>query len=135
MLKQSMKKQLVMGEAETQQSTTPKRPGSTIAPPEAKMAARPDSMTSYRNPKQEVIPSEAQLPGYAEGTEELEDDQLQVALKLSAQEVQRDPTETPNTGGSAASSSPSGFAGSPASKATWYSNIENKRQDQRSELC
>ena len=99
------------GEPETQQSTTPKRPGSTIAPPEAKMAARPDSMTSYRNPKQEVIPSEAQLPGYSEGTEELEDDQLQVALKLSAQEVQRDPTETPNTGGSAASSSPSGVAG------------------------
>ena len=32
----------------------PKRPGSTIPPPEAKMAARPDSMTSYRNPKQEV---------------------------------------------------------------------------------
>ena len=41
----------------------------------------------------------------------MEDDQLQIALKLSAQEVQRDPTETPNTGGSAASSSPSGFAG------------------------
>ena len=32
-------------------------------------------------------------------------------LKLSAQEVHRDPTETPNTGGLAASSSPSGFAG------------------------
>ena len=100
------------GEPETQQSTTPNRPGSTIAPPEAKMAARPDSMTSCRNPKQEVIPSEAQLSGYSEGAQESEDEQQQVALKLSAQEVQRDPpTETPNTGGSAASSSPSGFAG------------------------
>ena len=99
------------GEAETQQSTTPKRPGSTIAPPDAKMAARPDSMTSSRNPKQEVIPSEAQMPGHSEGTEELEDDQLQLALKRSAQEIQRDPTEPPNTGGSAASSSPSGLAG------------------------
>ena len=98
-------------EVEAQQPSPPKRPGSTIAPPEAKMAARPDSMASYRNPKQEVIPSEAQLPGYSEGAEELEDDQLQMALKLSAQEVHRDPTETPNTGGSAASSSPSGFAG------------------------
>ena len=98
-------------EVEAQQTSTPKRPGSTIAPPEAKMAARPDSMASYRNPKQEVIPSEAQLRGYSEGTEEMEDDQLQMALKLSAQEVHRDPTETPNTGGSAASSSPSGIAG------------------------
>ena len=92
-------------EVEAQQASAPKRPGSTIAPPEAKMAARPDSMASYRNPKQEVIPSEAQMSGYSEGVgEELEDDQLQIALKLSAQEVQRDPTETPNTGGSAASS-------------------------------
>ena len=98
-------------EAETQQSSASKRPGSTIAPPEAKMAARPDSMASYRNPKQEVIPSEAQMPGHSERHEELEDDQLQKALKMSAQEVQRDPTETPNTGGSAASSSPSGIVG------------------------
>ena len=75
------------------------------------MAARPDSMTSYRNPKQEVIPSEAQI-GQSEGIgEDLEDDQLQIALKLSAQEVHHDPYETPNTGGSAASSSPSGLAG------------------------
>ena len=51
------------------------------------------------------------MPGHSEGTEELEDDQLQKALKLSAQEIQRDPTETPNTGGSAASSSPAGIVG------------------------
>ena len=50
-------------EEEVQQTSTPKRPGSTIPPPEAKMAARPDSVTSYRNPKQEVIPSEAQMQG------------------------------------------------------------------------
>ena len=99
-------------EAEAQQTSAPKRPGSTIPPPEAKMAARPDSMASYRIPKQEVIPSEAQMPGCSEDAgEELEDDQLQITLKLSAQEVHHDPTETPNTGGSAASSSPSGIVG------------------------
>ena len=50
--------------------------------------------------------------GQSEGIgEDLEDDQLQIALKLSAQEVHHDPYETPNTGGSAASSSPSGLAG------------------------
>ena len=116
-------------EVEAQQTSAPKRPGSTIPPPEAKMAARPDSMASYRNPKQEVIPSEAQMPGYSEGVgEDLEDDQLQMALKLSAQEVHHDPTETPNTGGSAASSSPSGVAGVQISAITWYSNIQNYRR-------
>ena len=52
---------------EEQPSSTPKRPGSTLQLPEAKMAARPDSMTSYRNPKQDVIPSEAQDQGTSEG--------------------------------------------------------------------
>ena len=99
-------------EEEAQQTSTPKRPGSTIPPPEAKMAARPDSMISYRNPKQEVIPSEAQMQGHSEGIgDELEDEQLQIALEVSAKEMYHDPTETPNTGGSAASSSPSGLAG------------------------
>ena len=41
----------------------------------------------------------------------MEDEQLQLALELSAKEMYHDPTETPNTGGSAASSSPSGLAG------------------------
>ena len=69
-------------------------------------------MTSYRNPKQEVIPSEAQMQGHSEGIgDELEDEQLQIALELSTKEMYHDPTETPNTGGSAASSSPSGLAG------------------------
>ena len=99
-------------EVEVKQTSTPKRPGSTISPPEAKMAARPDSMASYRNPKQEVIPSEAQMQGRSEGIgDELEDEQLQLALELSAKEMHHDPTETPNTGGSAASSNPSGLAG------------------------
>ena len=49
-----------VNEEEEQQSSTPKRPGSTLQLPEAKMAARPAMMTS-RNLKQDVIPSEAQV--------------------------------------------------------------------------
>ena len=99
-------------EEEAQQASAPKRPGSTIPPPEAKMAARPDSMASYRNPKQEVVPSEAQMQGRSGGIgDDLEDEHLQLALAQSAREIQHDPTETPNTGGSAASSSPSGQLG------------------------
>ena len=52
------------GVDERQRSSTPKRPGPTLQLPEAKMAARPDSMTSYRNSKQDVIPSEAQKPKF-----------------------------------------------------------------------
>ena len=99
-------------EEEVQQTSTPKRPGSTIPPPEAKMAARPESMTSYRNPKQEVVPFEAQMQSRSGGIgDELEDEQFKLALAQSAREMYYDPTETPNTGGSAASSSPSGQAG------------------------
>ena len=59
--------------------------------------------------------------------DELEDEQLQLALAQSAREMQHDPTETPNTGGSAASSSPSGQAGVQAPTTAWDSNIEDKR--------
>ena len=72
------------------------------------MAARPDSMTSYRNPKQEVIPSEAQIQGQSEGIcDNLEEEQVRMALERSTKEMFHDPAETPDTGGSAASASPS----------------------------
>ena len=95
-------------EEEAQQTSPPKRPGSTIAPPEAKKPAQPESMASHRNPKQEVIPSEAQMKGRTGGIgDDLEDHQLKQALARSVLDIQHDPSETPNTGGSAASSIPS----------------------------
>ena len=96
------------GVEEGQPSSTPKRPGSTLQLPEAKVAARPDSMTSYRNPKQEVIPSEAQVQGQSEGAmDNREEEQFRMALERSTKEMFHNPTETPDTGGSAASASPS----------------------------
>ena len=56
MPKQNLKKK----RGEEPRSVTPKRPGSALQLPEAKMAARPASMSS-RNMKQDVIPSEAQV--------------------------------------------------------------------------
>ena len=88
-------------------SSTPKRPGSTLQPPEAKMAARPASMSS-RNMKQDVIPSEAQVQDQPrDDDEDLPDDDLKRAMELSKQQTYHDPTETPDTGGSAASAGPS----------------------------
>ena len=96
------------GVDERQRSSTPKRPGSTLQLPEAKMAARPDSMTSYRNSKQDVIPSEAQVQGQSEGIgDNLEEEQVRMAVERSTKEMFHDPAETPDTGGSAASASPS----------------------------
>ena len=93
---------------ERQRSSTPKRPGSTLQLPEAKMAARPDSMTSYRNLKQDVIPSEAQVQGQSGGIgDNLEEEQVRMAMEQSKRDMFHDPTETPDTGGSAASASPS----------------------------
>ena len=94
-------------EGEGQQNPPPKRPGSTIPPPEAKKAAQPESMASYRNPKQEVVPSEAQVHSHSGGIgDDLEDEQLKQVLAQSVLETRHDPTEAPNTGGLAASSSP-----------------------------
>ena len=88
-------------------SSTPKRPGSTLQLPEAKMAARPASMTS-RNMKQDVIPSEAQVQGQSrDDDDDIPDDDLRKAMELSKQQRYHDPTETPDTGGSAASAGPS----------------------------
>ena len=96
------------GVDERQRSSTPKRPGSTLQLPEAKMAARPDSMTSYRNLKQDVIPSEAQVQGQSGGIgDNLEEEQVRMAMEQSKRDMFHDPTETPDTGGSAASASPS----------------------------
>ena len=79
-----------------------------LAPPEAKKAAQPESVASHRNPKQDIIPSEAQMAGQAGGIgDELEDHQLKQALARSVLDIQHDPSEPPNTGGSAASSIPS----------------------------
>ena len=94
-------------EEEGLRSSTPKRPGSTLQLPEAKMAARPGSMTS-RNMKQDVIPSEAQVQAQSRGAEDdLEDEEYRMALEQSKREMFHDPTETPDTGGSAASANPS----------------------------
>ena len=94
-------------EEERPTSSTPKRPGSTLQLPEAKMAARPASMTS-RNMKQDVVPSEAQVQSQSRGTgDDLDDEEYRRALELSKREMFRDPTETPDTGGSAASAGPS----------------------------
>ena len=88
-------------------SSSPKRPGSTLQLPEAKMAARPSSMTS-RNMKQDVVPSEAQVQSQSRDTDDdLQDDEYRRALEQSKREMFRDPTETPDTGGSAASAGPS----------------------------
>ena len=96
------------GVHEGQRSSTPKRPGSTLQLPEAKMAARPDSMTSYRNLKQDVIPSEAQVQGQSGGIgDNIEEEQVRMAMEQSKGDMFHDPTETPDTGGSAASASPS----------------------------
>ena len=91
---------------EEPRSSTPKRPGSTLQLPEAKMAARPASMTS-RNMKQDVIPSEAQVQHQRDTDEDIPDEDLRRAMELSKQQMFRDPTETPDTGGSAASAGPS----------------------------
>ena len=86
----------VGGVQEEQISSTPKRPGSMLQLPEAKMAARPDSMTAYRNPKQEVIPSEAQIQGQSEGSgDNIEQEQVRMALELSQKEMFHNPAETP----------------------------------------
>ena len=91
------------------------------------MAARPDSMASYRNPKQEVVPSEAQLQGRSGGIgDDLEDEQLKLALAQSAKEMYHDPTETPNTGGSAASSSPSGQVGAQPQQSSGTPTLKTK---------
>ena len=88
-------------------SSTPKRPGSTLQLPEAKMAARPATMTS-RNMKQDVIPSEAQVQDLSrDADDDIPDDDLRRAMELSKQQMHHDPTETPDTGGSAASAGPS----------------------------
>ena len=87
-------------------SSTPKRPGSTLQLPEAKMAARPASMTS-RNMKQDVIPSEAQVQHQRDADDDIPDEDLRRAMELSKQQMLHDPTETPDTGGSAASAGPS----------------------------
>ena len=92
------------GVQERQRSSTPKRPGSTLQLPEAKMAARPDSMTSSRNWRQDVIPSEAQVQGQSGGIgDNLEEEQVRMAVEQSKRDMFHDPTETPDTGGSAAS--------------------------------
>ena len=92
---------------EEPRSSTPKRPGSTLQLPEAKMAARPATMSS-RNMKQDVIPSEAQVQDLSrDDDEDIPDDDLRRAMELSKQEMHHDPTETPDTGGSAASAGPS----------------------------
>ena len=94
-------------EDERPRSSTPKRPGSTLQLPEAKMAARPGSMTS-RNMKQDVVPSEGQVQSQSRGTEDdLEDEEYRMAVEQSKREMFHDPTETPDTGGSAASANPS----------------------------
>ena len=92
---------------EEPRSSTPKRPGSTLQLPEPKMAARPASMTS-RNMKQDVIPSEAQVQDTSrDDDDDIPDDDLRRAMELSKQQMHHDPTETPDTGGSAASAGPS----------------------------
>ena len=71
------------------------------------MAARPATMTS-RNMKQDVIPSEAQVQELSrDDDEDIPDDDLRRAMELSKQQMHHDPTETPDTGGSAASAGPS----------------------------
>ena len=92
---------------EEPQSSTPKRPGSTLQLPEAKMAARPGSMTS-RNMKQDVVPSEAEVQDQSRSTgDDPDDEAYRMALEQSKREMFHDPTETPDTGGSAASANPS----------------------------
>ena len=71
------------------------------------MAARPASMSS-RNMKQDVIPSEAQVQDLSrDDDEDIPDEDLRRAMELSKQQMHNDPTETPDTGGSAASAGPS----------------------------
>ena len=71
------------------------------------MAARPASMSS-RNMKQDVIPSEAQVQDLPkDDDDDIPDDDLRRAMELSKQQMYHDPTETPDTGGSAASAGPS----------------------------
>ena len=92
---------------EEPRSSTPKRPGPPLQLPEAKMAARPATMTS-RNMKQDVIPSEAQVQDRStDEDDKIPDDDLRKAMELSKQQMHHDPTETPDTGGSAASAGPS----------------------------
>ena len=68
---------------EEPRSSTPKRPGSTLQLPEAKMAARPASMSS-RNMKQDVIPSEAQVQDLPkDDDDDIPDDDLRRAMELS----------------------------------------------------
>ena len=108
------RKDTVFAEAEYEEkrdeeprSSTPKRPGSTLQLPEAKMAARPGSMTS-RNMKQDVVPSEAEVQDQSRDTgDDPEDEAYRTALERSKMEMVHDPTETPDTGGSAASANPS----------------------------
>ena len=70
------------------------------------MAARPATMTS-RNMKQDVIPSEAQVQGLSRDADDDIPEDLRRAMELSKQQMHHDPTETPDTGGSAASAGPS----------------------------
>ena len=77
----------------------------TLQLPEAKMAARPDS-TAYRNPNQEVIPSETLIQNQFGGSgANLEEEQVRMALERSRKEIFDNPTETADA--SAASGSPS----------------------------
>ena len=71
------------------------------------MAARPASMTS-RNMKRDVIPSEAQVQDQSRNADDdLQDEEFRRALEQSKREMFHDPTDTPDTGGSAASAGPS----------------------------
>ena len=109
-------------------SSPPKRPGSTLQLPEAKMAARPATMTS-RNMKQDVIPSEAQVQDLSrDADDDIPDDDLRRAMELSKQQMHHDPTETPDTGGSAASAGPS-IASSPKERSPpGYQSSMTKKQ-------
>ena len=64
---------------------------------------------SSRNMKQDVVPSEAQVQDLSrdDDDEDIPDDDLRRAMELSKQQMYHDPTETPDTGGSAASAGPS----------------------------
>ena len=60
---------------EGEHSSSGKRPGSTIPPPEAKKAPQPLPPGTYRNPKQAVVTSEAQVQEQ-QSMEEQGDEQL-----------------------------------------------------------
>ena len=78
-------------ENEAEKTSAPKRPGSTIAPPEAKKAPQPESTASYRNPKQDVVPSEAQIQSPVGGTgDELDQPKHQTQVDRQHHQVQQE---------------------------------------------